>query len=322
MYIINIMWLVAPIALLTILFILLMSKSLIKSKKVFFAFFVLILIYAILGVACYYFYEEFFSNQYISLLISLYCIGLGGFINLIVVYLGIAKLKRIDSKEELLRLQHDIEKNIQVEDKWLNMLFSYTADRWVVSDVNADLFSKLDENNFEENGAEIIEMNKEIKNINENYKFLKRNLRRKYFFLKNINSITNLEKDEEKKSPGRKKTTKSNIEFDLSLEIQKIIGTIKLLSDELLNLVRLEENSKTNNVEENLARTINYMSNVLYNQLKKEVINFKEAKFNEFATYIQAEKILLDNIDELRENMYNYIYKIKRRLREIKEQIK
>lgn len=319
MYIINIMWLVAPIALLTILFILLMSKSLIKSKKVFFAFFVLILIYAILGVACYYFYEEFFSNQYISLLISLSCIGLGGFINLIVVYLGIAKLKIKNSKEELLRLQHDIEKNIQVEDKWLNMLFSYTADRWIVSDINADLFSKLDESNFEENGAEIIEMNKEIKNINENYKFLKRNLRRKYFFLKNINSITNLEKDEEKKSPGRKKTTKSNIEFDLSLEIQKIIGTIKLLSDELLNLVKLEENDKTKNVEENLARTINYMSNVLYNQLKKEVINFKEAKFNEFATYIQAEKILLDNIDELRENMYNYIYKIKRRLREIKE---
>ena len=319
MYIINIMWLVAPIALLTILFILLMSKLLIKSKKVFFAFFVLILIYAILGVACYYFYEEFFSNQYISLLISLSCIGLGGFINLIVVYLGIVKLKIKNSKEELLRLQHDIEKNIQVEDRWLNMLFSYTADRWVVSDVNADLFSKLDENNFEENGAEIIEMNKEIKNINENYKFLKRNLRRKYFFLKNINSITNLEKDEEKKSPGRKKTTKSNIEFDLSLEIQKIIGTIKLLSDELLNLVKLEENDKTKNVEENLARTINYMSNVLYNQLKKEVINFKEAKFNEFATYIQAEKILLDNIDELRENMYNYIYKIKRRLREIKE---
>ena len=319
MYIINIMWLVAPIALLTILFILLMSKSLIKSKKVFFAFFVLILIYAILGVACYYFYEEFFSNQYISLLISLSCIGLGGFINLIVVYLGIAKLKRKNSKEELLRLQHDIEKNIQVEDKWLNMLFSYTADRWIVSDINADLFSKLDESNFEENGAEIIEMNKEIKNINENYKFLKRNLRRKYFFLKNINSITNLEKDEEKKSPGRKKTTKSNIEFDLSLEIQKIIGTIKLLSDELLNLVKLEENDKTKNVEENLARTINYMSNVLYNQLKKEVINFKAAKFNEFATYIQAEKILLDNIDELRENMYNYIYKIKRRLREIKE---
>ena len=319
MYIINIMWLVAPIALLTILFILLMSKSLIKSKKVFFAFFVLILIYAILGVACYYFYEEFFSNQYISLLISLSCIGLGGFINLIIVYLGIAKLKIKNSKEELLRLQHDIEKNIQVEDKWLNMLFSYTADRWIVSDINADLFSKLDESNFEENGAEIIEMNKEIKNINENYKFLKRNLRRKYFFLKNINSITNLEKDEEKKSPGRKKTTKSNIEFDLSLEIQKIIGTIKLLSDELLNLVKLEENDKTKNVEENLARTINYMSNVLYNQLKKEVINFKEAKFNEFATYIQAEKILLDNIDELRENMYNYIYKIKRRLREIKE---
>ena len=319
MYIINIMWLVAPIALLTILFILLMSKSLIKSKKVFFAFFVLILIYAILGVACYYFYEEFFSNQYISLLISLSCIGFGGFINLIVVYLGIVKLKRKNSKEELLRLQHDIEKNIQVEDKWLNMLFSYTADRWIVSDINADLFSKLDEGNFEENGAEIIEMNKEIKNINENYKFLKRNLRRKYFFLKNINSITNLEKDEEKKSPGRKKTTKSNIEFDLSLEIQKIIGTIKLLSDELLNLVKLEENDKTKNVEENLARTINYMSNVLYNQLKKEVINFKEAKFNEFATYIQAEKILLDNIDELRENMYNYIYKIKRRLREIKE---
>ena len=319
MYIINIMWLVAPIALLTILFILLMSKSLIKSKKVFLAFFVLILIYAILGVACYYFYEEFFSNQYISLLISLSCIGLGGFINLIVVYLGIVKLKRKNSKEELLRLQHDIEKNIQVEDKWLNMLFSYTADRWIVSDVNADLFSKLDESNFEENGAEIIEMNKEIKNINENYKFLKRNLRRKYFFLKNINSITNLEKDEEKKSPGRKKTTKSNIEFGLSVEIQKIIGTIKLLSDELLNLVKLEENDKTKNVEENLARTINYMSNVLYNQLKKEVINFKEAKFNEFATYIQAEKILLDNIDELRENMYNYIYKIKRRLREIKE---
>ena len=321
MYIINVMWLIAPVGLLTILFILLISKSLIKSKKVFFAFFILILVYAILGVACYYFYEAFLSNQYISLLISLSCIGLGGFINLIVVYLGIAKLKKIDSKEELLILQHDIEKNIQVEDKWFNMLFSYTADRWTVSDINADLFSKLDEGNFEEDGAEIIEMNKEIKKINENYKFLKRNLRRKYFFLKNINSITNLEKDEEKKSPGRKKTTKSNVEFNLSIEIQKIIGTIKLLSDELLNLIKLEENDKTKNVEENLAKTINYMSNVLYNQLKKEVINFKESKFNEFSTYIQAEKILLDNIEELRENMYNYTYKIKRRLKEIKEKM-
>ena len=211
MYIINIMWLVAPIALLTILFILLMSKSLIKSKKVFFAFFVLILIYAILGVACYYFYEEFFSNQYISLLISLSCIGLGGFINLIVVYLGIVKLKRKNSKEELLRLQHDIEKNIQVEDKWLNMLFSYTADRWIVSDINADLFSKLDEGNFEEDGAEIIEMNKEIKKINENYKFLKRNLRRKYFFLKNLKSITNLEEKDEVK----KLITKKKFEFSI-----------------------------------------------------------------------------------------------------------
>ena len=321
MYIINIMWLIAPVTLFTILFILLISKSLIKSKKVFFAFFILILVYAILGVACYYFYEVFLSNQYISLLISLSCIGLGGFINLIVVYLGIAKLKKIDSKEELLRLQHDIEKNMQVEDKWLNMLFSYTADRWIVSDINADLFSKLDEGNFEEDGAEIIEMNKEIKKINENYKFLKRNLRRKYFFLKNINSITNLEKDEEKKSPGRKKTTKSNIEFNLSIEIEKIIGTIKLLSDELLNLIKLEENDKTKNIEENLARTINYMSNILYNQLKKEVINFKETKLNEFSTYIQAEKILLDNIEELRENMCNYTYKIKRRLKEIREKM-
>ena len=319
MYIINIMWLIAPVALFTILFILLISKSLIKSKKVFFAFFVLILVYAILSVACYYFYEIFLSNQYISLLISLSCIALGGFINLIVVYLGIAKLKKIDSKEELLILQHDIEKNMRVEDKWFNMLFSYTADRWTVSDINEDLFSKLDEVNFEEDGAEIIEMNKEIKKINENYKFLKRNLRRKYFFLKNINSITNLEKDEEKKSPGRKKTTKSNVEFNLSIEIQKIIETVKLLSDELLNLIKLEENDKTKNIEENLARTINYMSNILYNQLKKEVINFKETKLNEFSTYIQAEKILLDNIEELRENMYTYTYKIKRKLREFKE---
>lgn len=47
MYIINILWLIAPVALFTILFILLISKSLIRSKKVFFAFFVLILVYAI-----------------------------------------------------------------------------------------------------------------------------------------------------------------------------------------------------------------------------------------------------------------------------------
>ena len=219
MYIINIMWLIAPVGLFTILFILLISKSLIKSKKVFFAFFVLILVYAILGVACYYFYEAFLSNQYISLLISLSCIGFGGFINIIVVYLGIAKLKKIDSKEELLRLQHDIEKNMQVEDKWLNMLFSYTADKWTVSDINADLFSKLDEANFEEDGAEIIEMNKEIKKINENYKFLKRNLRRKYFFLKNLKSITNLEdKDEVKKL-----ITKKKFEFSISKETDKTI---------------------------------------------------------------------------------------------------
>ena len=317
MYIINIMWLIAPVGLFTILFILLISKSLIKSKKVFFAFFVLILVYAILGVACYYFYEAFLSNQYISLLISLSCIGLGGFINLIVVYLGIAKLKKIDSKEELLRLQHDIEKNMQVEDKWLNMLFSYTADKWTVSDINADLFSKLDEGNFEEDGAEIIEMNKEIKKINENYKFLKRNLRRKYFFLKNLKSITNLEdKDEVKKL-----ITKKKFEFSISKETDKTIELIKTLSNELLNLIKLEENDKTKNVEENLARTINYMSNVLYNQLRNEKTKIKESKFNEFSTYIQAEKILLDNIEELRENMYNCTYKIKRRLKEIKEKM-
>ena len=317
MYIINIMWLIAPVGLFTILFILLISKSLIKSKKVFFAFFVLILVYAILGVACYYFYETFLSNQYISLLISLSCIGFGGFINIIVVYLGIAKLKKIDSKEELLRLQHDIEKNMQVKDKWLNMLFSYTADKWTVSDINADLFSKLDEGNFEEDGAEIIEMNKEIKKINENYKFLKRNLRRKYFFLKNLKSITNLEdKDEVKKL-----ITKKKFEFSISKETDKTIELIKTLSNELLNLIKLEENDKTKNVEENLARTINYMSNVLYNQLRNEKTKIKESKFNEFSTYIQAEKILLDNIEELRENMYNCTYKIKRRLKEIKEKM-
>jgi len=309
------MWLIAPVALFTILFILLISKSLIKSKKVFFAFFVLILVYAILSVACYYFYEIFLSNQYISLLISLSCIALGGFINLIVVYLGIAKLKKIDSKEELLILQHDIEKNMRVEDKWFNMLFSYTADRWTVSDINEDLFSKLDEGNFEENGAEIIEMNKEIKIINENYKFLKRNLRRKFFFLKNLKSITNLEdSDEIKKSVIKKKK-----EFSPSKETDNTIEIIKKLSNELLNLVRVEENDKTKNIEENLARTINYMSGVLYNQLRSEKLKIKEAKLNEFSTYIQAEKILLDNIDELRENMYTYTYKIKRKLREFKE---
>ncbi len=315
MYIINIMWLVAPVGLFTILFILLISKSLIKSKKVFFAFFVLILVYAILGVACYYFYEIFFSNQYISLLISLSCIGLGGFINLIVVYLGIAKLKRKDSKENLLRLQYDIEKNMQVDDKWFNMLFSYTSDRWTVSNINEDLFSKLDEGNFEEDGTEIIEMNKEIKSINENYKFLKRNSRRKYFFLKNLKSITNLEdKDEIKKL-----ITKKKVDFSLSKETDKTIELIKILSNELLNLVGLEENDKTKNMEENLARTINYMSGVLYSQLRNEKSKIKETKLNEFSTYIQAEKILLDNIDQLRENMYAYTYKIKRKLREIKE---
>lgn len=254
MYIINILWLIGPVALFTILFILLISKSLIKSKKVFFAFFVLILVYAILSVACYYFYEIFLSNQYISFLISLSCIALGGFINLIVVYLGIAKLKKIDSKEELLILQHDIEKNMWVEDKWFNMLFSYTADRWTVSDINEDLFSKLDEGNFEENGAEIIEMNKEIKIINENYKFLKRNLRRKFFFLKNLKSITNLEDSDEIK----KLVIKKKKEFSSSKEIDNTIEIIKKLSNELLNLVRVEENDKTKNIEENLARTINY----------------------------------------------------------------
>ena len=315
MYIINIMWLIGPIALFTILFILLISKSLTKSKKVFFAFFVLILVYAILSVACYYFYEIFLSNQYISFLISLSCIALGGFINLIVVYLGIAKLKKIDSKEELLILQHDIEKNMRVEDKWFNMLFSYTADRWTVSDINEDLFSKLDEGNFEEDGAEIIEMNKEIKIINENYKFLKRNLRRKFFFLKNLKSITNLEDSDEIK----KLVIKKKKEFSSSKEIDNTIEIIKKLSNELLNLVRVEENDKTKNIEENLARTINYMSGVLYNQLRSEKLKIKEAKLNEFSTYIQAEKILLDNIDELRENMYTYTYKIKRKLREFKE---
>lgn len=315
MYIINILWLIAPVALFTILFILLISKSLIKSKKVFFAFFVLILVYAILSVACFYFYEIFLSNQYISLLISLSCIALGGFINLIVVYLGIAKLKKIDSKEELLILQHDIEKNMRVEDKWFNMLFSYTADRWTVSDINEDLFSKLDEGNFEENAAEIIEMNKEIKIINENYKFLKRNLRRKFFFLKNLKSITNLEDSDEIK----KLVIKKKKEFSSSKEIDNTIEIIKKLSNELLNLVRVEENDKTKNIEENLARTINYMSGVLYNQLRSEKLKIKEAKLNEFSTYIQAEKILLDNIDELRENMYTYTYKIKRKLREFKE---
>ena len=158
-------------------------------------------------------------------------------------------------------------------------------------------------------------MNKEIKIINENYKFLKRNLRRKFFFLKNLKSITNLEdSDEIKKSVIKKKK-----EFSPSKETDNTIEIIKKLSNELLNLVRVEENDKTKNIEENLARTINYMSGVLYNQLRSEKLKIKEAKLNEFSTYIQAEKILLDNIDELRENMYTYTYKIKRKLREFKE---
>lgn len=324
MFIINIMWLIPPVALFTILFILLISKSLIKGKKVFFSFFCIILIYVVLGFVCYYLYELFLKNGSSSLydielennlitflLITLICIGIGGSINLIVVYLGIEKLKKKENKENLLKLQYDIEKNMQIEDKYFNILFSYSSDRWTVSDINEDLFLKLDESNFEEDGAEIIEMNKEIKIINENYKFLKRNLRKKYFFIKNLKSITNLEdKDEIKKLMSKKK-----IEYKLSKEIDKTIETIKLLSDELLNLIRLEENDKTKNIEENIARTINYMSGILYNQLRNEEVKLKEAKLNEFSSYIQAEKVLLDNIEELRENMYNYTYKIKRRLR-------
>ncbi len=90
---------------------------------------------------------------------------------------------------------------------------------------------------------------------------------------------------------------------------------------ELLNLVKLEEDDNIKNIEENLSGTINYMSGILYNQLRNEKSKIKESKLNEFSTYIQAEKILLENIDELRENMYNYNYKIKRRLKEIKEKI-
>ena len=139
-------------------------------------------------------------------------------------------------------------------------------------------------------------MNKEIKIINGNYKFLKRNLRRKYFFLKNLKSINNLEDKEEVKNL----ITKKELEFSLSKETDNTIELIK-------------------NMEENLARIINYMSGVLYNQLRSEKSKIKESKLNEFSSYIQAEKILLDNIDELRENMYAYTYKIKRKLREIKE---
>jgi len=40
----------------------------------------------------------------------------------------------------------------------------------------------------------------DVKIINENYKFLKRNLRRKFFFLKNLKSITNLEDSDEIKN--------------------------------------------------------------------------------------------------------------------------
>ena len=127
--------------------------------------------------------------------------------------------------------------------------------------------------------------------------------------LKNLKSVTNLEDTDEVK----KLITKKKIEYPLSKETDKTIELIKTLSNELLNLVKLEEN---------LARTINYMSGALYNQLKDEKYKLKESKLNEFFTYIQAEKILLDNIDELRENMYNYNYKIKRKLREIKEKTK
>ena len=111
--------------------------------------------------------------------------------------------------------------------------------------------------------------------------------------------------------------TKKELEFSLSKETDNTIELIKTLSNELLNLLRIEENDKTKNMEENLARIINYMSGVLYNQLRSEKSKIKESKLNEFSSYIQAEKILLDNIDELRENMYAYTYKIKRKLREI-----
>lgn len=104
-------------------------------------------------------------------------------------------------------------------------------------------------------------MNKEIKIINGNYKFLKRNLRRKYFFLKNLKFINNLEDKEEVKNLIIKK----ELEFFFLKEIDNIIELIKILLNELLNLFRIEENDKIKNMEENLVRIINYMFGVLYN---------------------------------------------------------
>ena len=76
-------------------------------------------------------------------------------------------------------------------------------------------------------------------------------------------------------------------------------------------------------LEKNYSIALEFSAELFSRNIENEdeKSKIKESKLNEFSTYIQAEKILLENIDELRENMYNYNYKIKRRLKEIKEKI-
>ena len=96
---------------------------------------------------------------------------------------------------------------------------------------------------------------------------------------------------------------------DLQLKIISVINS------------RMENQKEKNRYSINDLEQINYLKNEIENLIQYKNYQILESKLNEFSTYIQAEKILLENLDELRENMYNYNYKIKRRLKEIKEKI-
>lgn len=177
------------------------------------------------------------TSEWASFLGSYLGGGIGGILALVGIWW---QLRRNDKKEERDKLvgilkyfDHILEENLNIEYEWLYVVYSYTVKNWWTNNYQnfSEFNYKILENSFKEIfelefGKDILNLSKKIKEYNENYNFLKRNLTNKDKFLEEL----------KKELLGKKEYLK---EENTKLEyVINLIELLELLSQALFNQIK------------------------------------------------------------------------------------
>lgn len=162
--------------------------------------------------------------------------GIGGILALVGIWW---QLRRNDKKEEKNKLvgilkyfDYILEKNLDIDYKWLYVVYSYTMKNWWTYNYQNffEFNHRILESNFKEIfelefGKDILDLSKKIKEYNENYNFLKKNLTKKDKFLIKLKKELLYKKEYLKEKNGK-------LEYVINL-----IELLELLSQALFNQI-------------------------------------------------------------------------------------